>query len=118
MAQLDAAGKNAAPGFALNSSILVAMPEYDETLDIHSVNPGRDDGGITYARIPNPPAQPQAQPQQQPVPVVAASPQPGPAPVPLSPGTAVDWGVLGTSAAGLAWLFSQVGPYVEDAPVG
>jgi RHS repeat-associated protein len=122
VAQLDAAGENAAPGFALNSSILVAMPEYDETLDVHSVNPGRDDGGITYARIPNPPAQPQqqpqAQPQQQPVPVVAASPQPGPAPVPLSPGTAVDWGVLGTAVAGLAWLFSQVGPYVEDAPVG
>jgi hypothetical protein len=111
----------AEPGFALDGSILVGMPQYDETLDVHSVS-SDDDGGITYDRIPNPPAQPQqqplTQPQQHPVPLVAASPEPGPTAVPVSPGTVTDWGVIGTAVAGLAWFFSQLGPFAEDVPVG
>jgi hypothetical protein len=92
------------------------MPQYSETLSVRSAGPAN--GAISYARIPNAPAtqpQPQAQPQQQPVPLVAASPQPGPAPVPVSPGTAIDWGVLGTAVAAIAWFMSQVG---QDVPAG
>jgi hypothetical protein len=36
---------------------------------------------------------------------------------PAAPGTTVDWGVLGTAVAALAWFFNQLGPVAEDVPV-
>ena len=34
-----------------------------------------------------------------------------------APGTAVDWGVLGTAVAALAWFFDQFGLVAENVPV-